>query len=295
MTCEILSAGKPVTLADQALFESYLKQFPPQTSELTFTNVFCWAEVKHHLYCEYKGHLILTARGEDCCLLVYAPVGPHPEQIMSETFGSVSRFHWTRIPEHLAHRAEPGVKATHDRDNDDYVYLVSDLRELVGKKYDGKRNFIKRFAALGPEVRRLTQTDAAACLQIQERWLESQKGNPSAKQESTALMKTLEHLEDFKLHGVGAFVDGKLAGFAIGEALAPGMFVEHFEKGLPEYTGVYPFILHEFAKSLPPGFTHLNREQDLGIEGIRKSKDSWGPAYLQRKYTFKVRCATAVK
>ena len=80
-----------------------------------------------------------------------------------------------------------------------------------------------------------------------------------------------------------------LVGFAIGEPLNATTFVEHFEKGLPEFTGIYPFILNEFAKSLPQQFTHLNREQDLGLEGLRKSKESWNPEYLERKYVLRMK------
>ncbi|TSC99973.1 MAG: hypothetical protein Greene101449_413 [Candidatus Peregrinibacteria bacterium Greene1014_49] len=275
-------------MADKPLFDHYLKTHPPTISELTFTNIFAWAEVKHHLYYECDKHLLVTYRDEKSILHLLPPIGPNPAHIMEQPLMGCRHYRWSRISEHLAHTTKLGVHPVYDRKNSDYVYPIADLRLLEGKKYDGKRNFIRRCGKLGTQARLLTAHDAAACLRIQEQWLENQKGNLSARDESTALMKTLEHYSDLGVQGIAAIVDDRLVGFAIGEPLNKTTFVEHFEKGLPEVTGIYPFLLQEFAKSIPDAFTHLNREQDLGIEGIRKAKESWHPAYLERKYMLKM-------
>lgn len=279
-----LRSCKPVHIDVKPLFDRYAAAFPPVTCELSFANVFCWAEAVHYLYAEHEGHLIFLYRDEHCRLNLLPPMGPKPEAVMSESFTGCKHYRWSRIPEHLAHTAHLKTKPVFERKNCDYVYDLGALRLLEGKKYDGKRNFIRRFTKLEPVVRTLTKKDAQDIFSIQEQWLESQKDNPSAIRESAALMKALEHYDALGLHGIGAFVGGKLAGFAIGEPLNATTFVEHFEKGLPEFTGVYPFVLREFAKSIPSSFALLNREQDLGIEGIRKAKESWNPAHLERKY-----------
>lgn len=285
----MLELLKPVTLEDRPTFQKYLEPYPQDISELTFSNIYCWAEIRHHLFCEYEGHLLITYRDEHCVLNFYPPVGPNPREMMQKLFPGLKKYCWARIPEHLAHSAEhPGKRMMFDRKNSDYVYNLADLRALAGKKYDGKRNFIKRFAKLNPEVRPLTAEDATACMQIQERWLEFQGHNPSAREESTALLKAVQHFDVLKLHGTAVLVDGALAGFTLAEPLNRTTFVEHFEKGLAEFSGVYPFLLNAFAKSIPDTYTHLNREQDLGIEGIRKSKESWNPEYLIRKYVIHV-------
>ena len=283
-----LDRCKPVTIADKPIFDRYLKAYPPVISELTFTNIFAWAEVKHHLYCECDKHLLVTYRDAKSILYLLPPVGPNPLHIMEKPVMGCRHYRWSRISEHLAHTASLGIHPVYDRKNSDYVYAIADLRALAGKKYDGKRNFIRRCMKFGAEVRSLRASDAVECLRIQEQWLEHQKGNPSARDESTALMKTLEHLARLDVQGIVVMIDGKLAGFAIGEPLNATTFVEHFEKGLPDVTGMYPFLLHAFAKSIPDSFTFLNREQDLGIEGIRKAKESWHPAFLERKYTLRM-------
>lgn len=279
---------RPVTLADRELFQRYLKEFPPVISELTFSNLYCWGDIRHHLFCEFEGHLLVTYRDEHCVLNFYPPIGPNPKGMMSRLFEGLKRYCWARIDEHLAHSVmAEGKKMLFDRKNSDYVYNLAELRELAGKKFDGKRNFVKRFAKHDPVVRPLTGADLAACMLIQESWLEFQGHNPSAREESTAMIKALQNFDAFGLHGVGLVVSDKLVGFAVGEPLNNTTFVEHFEKGLPEYSGVYPFLLNAFAKSIPAQYTHLNREQDLGIDGIRKSKESWNPEYLIRKFTLR--------
>lgn len=288
MHASFLDRCKPVTLEEKPLFDAYLRTHPPVVSEMTFTNIFAWAEVKHHLWCEFDRHLLVTFRDEKSILHLLPPVGPNPARVMEHPLMGCRHYRWSSIQEHLAHTAKLGVHPTYDRKNSDYVYTIDLLRTVEGKKYDGKRNFIRRCLKQGPMVRPMKSDDAAACLRVQEQWLEHQAGNPSARSESTALMKTLMHLDALDAGGIVVTVGNDIVGFCIGEPLNATTYVEHFEKGMPEITGIYPFLLHEFAKSIPAPFTLLNREQDLGIEGIRKAKESWHPSYLERKYTLRM-------
>jgi hypothetical protein len=286
----LLRLLKPVTLDDRALFDRYLTRYPPEVSELTFTNAFCWAEIRHHFFCECAGHLLITYRQKDCCLSFYPPVGPEPAALLRRPLEGFRDYCWTRLPKELVAGLGPPARPVLDRDNSDYVYRALDLRTLGGKEYHGKRNFARRFAErYSPEVRPLTGALASECIHIQELWLEGQRNNESARDESTALIKALRHFNDLGLRGVGVFAGASLAAFAVGEPLNPSTYVEHFEKALPGYSGAYQFLLQAFAQSLPEGVSFLNREQDLGIEGLRRAKESWHPAFLMEKYTLRVR------
>jgi hypothetical protein len=288
---ELLRRLRPVTLEDRPLIDRYLTRHPPTVSELTFTNLFCWAEVRHHLWCEHQGHLLCAYRQGDCCLSFYPPVGPDPAAVINERVEGLRDYCWARLDADLAARLGPELRPQLDRANSDYVYRVEDLRALAGKAHHSKRNFARRFAELyRPEVRPLTPARTADCLHVQELWLEGQRNNETARDESTALGKALRHFDELSLKGVAVFAGGTLTAFAIGEPLNPTTWVEHFEKALPDYTGAYPFLLQAFAQSLPDGIDFLNREQDLGIEGLRRAKESWHPAFLVEKYKVKVRC-----
>ncbi len=287
---ELLKALGSVTPGDAPLFHRYLSRYPPTVSELTFTNVFCWAEIRHHLFCEHQGHLLISYRQKDCCLSFYPPVGPEPADLLQMPIEGLRDYCWTRLDKGLVASLGPGARPTLDRDNSDFVYRVEDLRTVRGKEYHGKRNFARRFAdQYKPEVRPLTAPLAPECLHIQEQWLEGQRNNESARDESTALIKALRNFDDLGLRGVAVFAGGSLVAFAIGEPLNASTFVEHFEKALPSYTGAYQYLLQAFALSIPDNFPLLNREQDLGLEGLRRAKESWHPALLVEKYTLRVR------
>jgi hypothetical protein len=287
---ELLKLLRPVTLADKPLLDRYLAEYPPGVSELTFTNAFCWAEVRHHLFCECEGHLLICHREGDCCLSFYPPVGPSPAALLARRIDGLRDYCWTRLDKALAEMVAAWARPVPNRANSDYVYRTADLRALPGKAYHAKRNYARRFVDLyAPEVRPLTAELARECLHVQEHWLEAQRNDESARDESTALIKALRHFDDLRLHGVAVLVGGSVVAFAIGEPLNPTTYVEHFEKALPGYTGAYQFLLQAFAQSVPETFPYLNREQDLGVEGLRRAKESWHPAFLVEKYTLRVR------
>ncbi|GHU99931.1 hypothetical protein FACS189483_09680 [Spirochaetia bacterium] len=80
-------------------------------------------------------------------------------------------------------------------------------------------------------------------------------------------------------------MEGRPAAYCLGESLARGrMFAVHFEKGIDEYKGIYQYINQAFAASLPGYYTHINREQDLGDEGLRQAKETYRPVGFVRKY-----------
>jgi hypothetical protein len=121
-------------------------------------------------------------------------------------------------------------------------------------------------------------------LEVLEKWRETRgtEGDYAASREALELFETL------KMKGVLYYVNDKPVGWCLGESLARGrMFAIHFEKGLDEYKGIYQFINQSFAATLPRYYTHINREQDLGDEGLRQAKMTYRPIGFVRKYVGK--------
>src|SRR5947207_14515407 len=114
---ELLKLLKPVTIGDRRDFDRYLAQYPPVVSELTFTNAFCWAEIRHHLFCEYEEHLLISYRQKDCCLSFYPPVGPDPVPLLRRRIEGLRDYCWTRLDQALAARLGPGVPPVLDLAN----------------------------------------------------------------------------------------------------------------------------------------------------------------------------------
>ena len=126
-------------------------------------------------------------------------------------------------------------------------------------------------------------------LGMQERWcnLRNCTQNPEMHAEDMAVREALLHFKQFNLFGICVRINGKIEGFAVGEKLNQNTFVEHFEKGNTEFKGIYQYVLNQFAKHISSQFEFLNREQDLGVEGLRKSKLSYYPAFFVEKYIVK--------
>jgi hypothetical protein len=287
----ILEAMQPVTLEDRTLFDRYLTQYPPECSEMTFTNIFCWGDIKNHRFCEYRDHLLVSYQREsESEPRMFPPIGEHPTDIMLEPLPGLRVYNWVRIPKGLTEELARKASLVFDRENSDYYYRVEDLRALKGKDFDGKRNFIKRFARLNPTVRVLEARDAGACIELQDRWMiHHGGGEKSAEEETIAVKIALEHFDALPITGVVVELGHRLVAFAIGERLNPETFVEHHEKAERDFTGAYQYLLHALADMIAGGSRFINRGQDLGVPGLRKAKLSWQPAGLVGKYVLPVR------
>jgi len=212
-------------------------------------------------------------------------------ETISSLFESCS--YWKNISETVLSPAREklekhGIIIEEDRDNFDYLYHRKDLAELSGKKFHKKKNHVNNFLNTYPnhEQRSMCAELIPAAMDILEQWRqetllknENEDGDYKATKEALELYKTLT------LKGSVFFIDGKPAAFCLGESIARGrMFVTHFEKAISKYRGIYQYVNQAFAASLPEFFTLINREQDLGNEGMRQSKMTYRPCDFVRKY-----------
>ena len=180
---------------------------------------------------------------------------------------------------------ERGIVFLEDRNNFDYLYYRKDLAQLTGKKFHKKKNHVNHFLKTYPnhEQRQMNAALVPLAIEVLDRWRQNavlyNDGDYAAAREA------LDMFSFFSLQGSLFFVDGKPAAYCLGESIARGrMFAIHFEKGIDEYKGIYQFMNKAFAESLPRFFTWINREQDLGDEGLRQSKMTYRPCGFVQKY-----------
>lgn len=173
-----------------------------------------------------------------------------------------------------------------ERDDFDYLYSRDDLAFLRGKKYHSKRNFITRFEAGNPgwSYEEITPENIPDCVGICRKWLLTQDGNSGAQTEFKALSLGFDHYEKLGFKGGLLRVGGVPVAFTFGEPITDKCFVTHAEKALREYTGAYAMINREFAKNSLSEYELINREDDMGIEGLRAAKLSYHPVMLYEKY-----------
>ena len=178
-----------------------------------------------------------------------------------------------------------------DRAICDYIYLQSDLANLAGKKYHSKRNHISRFLKDNSDwgYEEITHETMDECLAMAEQWKEihADRDPQGLVEELQALRRVFVLCDDCNLRGGLLRAGGAVIAFTVGEPLNKRCFVTHFEKAFPSIPGAYPMINRCFAEHTLADFEYINREEDLGNEGLRKAKLSYHPAMLLEKYRAK--------
>lgn len=176
---------------------------------------------------------------------------------------------------------------TTNRDYSDYIYLRSDLATLTGKKFQPKRNHINRFKKeYTYKYVPITPDRVQECLYLEAEWC---KANDCDKQDGTgnerqAIVFALEHFEELGLSGGILYANDKIVAFTFGMPINKETFGVHVEKADTTVEGAYAMINFEFANHIPETFTYINREEDLGIEGLRKAKLSYQPETILEKF-----------
>lgn len=182
--------------------------------------------------------------------------------------------------------AMPGrFQLTNDRDNEEYIYLSEKLIKLSGKKLQSKRNHINRFKADNPDWTYFPLTskhELDECLFMLDEWEDNNvpKGDKSLKYDYIATKIMLENFDYLNLRGGAIRTKGKIVAFTIGEPLTADSFVVHVEKAFGDMNGAYTIINQQFIEHEAAQFKYINREEDMGIESLRKAKMSYYPDIL---------------
>jgi hypothetical protein len=260
-------------------------------SEFTFSGLYLF----RHRY-DYRisrnsgeeGGFIISGRHNGKSFFM-TPCEPPNDDILEDLFKT--HDYWKNIPESVLFPVKEkleknGIVFAEDRDNFDYLYYRSDLAELAGKKYHKKKNHVNNFLATYPdhEQRQMSAEHIPFAVEILDRWRQDKNEDGDYR----AAREALDLFDKLTLKGVIFFIGGKPAAYCLGESIARGkMFAVHFEKAVEEYRGIYQYMNQAFAASLPRFFTLINREQDLGNEGLRQAKMTYRPCGYVQKYTGK--------
>lgn len=286
---------KDVTLEDKETIQSFTLNSWRQNCDLSFSNLCSWRFMYDTQFAIIDNFLVFRfyANGE---LAYMMPVGKgnqtevlkamiadaqelgKPFQMMGVCVGTKDEIE----------RIMPGqFKFTSDRDYADYIYLRSDLATLKGKKYQPKRNHINKFMRTYPdhEYKPITPELIPECLILEAEWC---KANNCHEQEALvaerkSLTYALNHFEELGLTGGILHVNGKIVAFTFGMPINNQTFDVCIEKANAEVDGAYTMINYKFANHIPEQYIYINREEDLGIEGLRKAKLSYHPITLLEK------------
>lgn len=181
---------------------------------------------------------------------------------------------------------------SHDGCWDDYIYNTSNLSQLTGKRYQPKRNHINKFKTTFPNfnIESLEESDFESCLILAENWMKEELAKQpdseaqNLKDELEYIRYSLQHFHRLDLEGLTLKVGKELAAFCFGAPLNNSTFNTCIEKASSQFPGSYVVINQAMAQRVADRFMFINREEDLGLEGLRHAKQSYYPCKMTEKY-----------
>jgi len=291
-TIPIYPDFKIFSLKDRNLIHGFLDQYEPVSCEYSFFNLFCWQKEYDYCFCLYKDRLLVLDKKNNYFLMPLGkPLAPKKLAELSQDMKHLGKSCDIALVPHEYLIANPQIRkyyqAAPQKDSDEYIYSVKKLVELKGKKLQKKKNLISQFKRKNPTfcVERIQGPLIKKSLTLAQNILSDSKGSiKSLQKEYAALKQALGIIDRSLMDGLAIMVEGKVAAFSIFSRLTPSTYDIHFEKSDLRFKGAAQIINHETAKYLKNKCEYLNREQDLGIKGLRQAKLSWDPHLVFKPY-----------
>jgi len=285
-----------LTLENKAEYEAILRAVPERSCEYSFANLYLWGrqQVAFRFGCVlFFSHFFGRT--------VYPyPIGSGDKQAAIEAIREDARqrgipCRFSSMNQEDIRELEalfPGEFVIHcSRDSFDYVYDIHALADLKGKKLQKKRNHLNRFRLNHPDCRTepLAAANQEAALEMVQAWYRSRTAqDPEGNYllEEIALTKALRDYAALEMEGIVLVEEGRILALTMGSRLSGDTYDIHFEKAREDVDGAYAAVNSEFARYLRekhPELKYLNREDDMGLEGLRKAKLSYYPHHMIEK------------
>lgn len=294
---------KDISIDSKKELDKYFNLVDYEACEYCFATLYLWQHVYKTKYYIGEDFAVIMAEyeGNSFSILPLASKEKLPKVIdfVVKHFESEGKKIYFRgitkeVVEMLNEKYPRKFNYTEERDLFDYIYDGESLRTLAGKKNQKKRNhlnyFLKEYEGRY-EYKLLSKENFGECLQLLSAWTINKEENDEFDEgmddEFVGIKKIFDdydNLED-KLKVAGVYVDGKLEAFTMGELINPNMALVHIEKANPDIRGLYQYINQQFILNEFPQVEFVNREEDLGIPGLRKAKLSYHPVRFVEKYT----------
>lgn len=291
---------KSIELNDRQIVNSFLHDYKPRTSEWTFTNLFIWRSHYNFHWSVYKDWLLISCNEGNDTIYMMQPIGPPGRNelipmvfqfLVDECGIAIPRIE--KADKRFVSEVE-GMKHViiePSRNHFDYVYVREDLVLLSGNKYRSKRNHINQLVRqYSFSYTTLEEKYVKDSLDLQEKWCQMRRceDDLDLMDEWEAVQEILEHYQSLDVMGGVIIIENRVEAFTVGERLNENTAVIHIEKANPEIPGLYPMINQQFCEKALKDITYVNREQDLGIEGLRNAKLSYYPDHFEEKYQIRM-------
>jgi len=280
---------KPVTLEDKPLFDKHYAKYPPVHSDNMFTTMVSWKDYSNYHYAQVGDSLIIMTKVKNK-IQFRPPSGKHNLDIINE-FLKLAKKEGSDQPvglidtktKDLLSKNYPELQFVPDRDYFDYVYLASDLSELSGTDFSKIRNRLNKFKKnYLYTLEKISKENIHEIGEFLKRWClwKDCDSDPILENEKKAILYSIANYFELKLSGIAIRINGSVEAIAVFEKMNFDTAVVHYEKGSPDYDGIYKAINQETAKILEKDFTFINRQSDMNLPGLRKAKMSYRPHHL---------------
>jgi len=290
---------KKIEMGDKPWIDQLLAAANLRASHYSFTNLFAWAGSYQYRVAQLNSQLVVKGQDLSGSVYYFFPVGagdPAPvlqEMMRDAAEGGVKFVLAALSPAQLdvLDSLFPGrFKYKRRRDSFDYIYLLDKMVTLAGDKLHGKRNFVNRFKKhQNWSFEAISADNIPECWEMNLEWCKKNGCiyDQQLGSEKCAIRRCFDNFNQLDLEGGALRVDGKVIAFTIGDRLNLDTFDIHFEKAFDEFQGAYQMINHQFATLIQqkyPDIIYLNREEDMGLEGLRKAKLTYRPVMMEEKY-----------
>ena len=282
----------PVTVADKPLFDYYMHSSEEQNCDFNFANIFCWCPIYHSEVAEVDGFMVIRfdnggaksymqpiGSGDKAVILELLRQDAFEQRIPLRLYGLSAEWQ-----EFLEENYPQEFAFDRQRALSDYIYRTEDLAQLQGRRYQPKRNHLNRFVAQYEwHTEPLSKQNIKDCIALYNKWLHSREVGEMERAEQLAIERAFENFEVLGLRGLVLYVDGRAAAFSYGTPITQKTFCTHIEKHDAEVERAATMINREMARMLEGEYEFINREDDLGLEGLRFAKMSYYPSLLLDK------------
>lgn len=290
------------TLADKEWINIKTAEAGCPSCEYTFGNIFSYGAIMELGVSEVCGCLVTRCVVDGNVMYCY-PVGNGDrkravEEIISDAQSRNTSFILFGITAEMSEELENNFpdrfEIYFDRDGSDYVYSSEDLITLKGKKYQPKRNHISFFKKnYSWTYEKITASNISDCMDMNKKWVDMADTDKrdDLQNELKIIGRVFENYDSLGFVGGLIRVDGEVIAYTMGERMNDESFCVHFEKAYSSFRGAYPMINREFCERELSSYRYINREDDLGVENLRKAKLSYYPVIISEEYEAKLKDA----
>lgn len=298
---------KPITIDDLKLLNPFLKEFSSSSCQHSFAAMLGLTDKYGDEYCFIDDVLFIhrSHQDHDGYRVYLAPLGnlstsisKYVQMIFDDAHDYGLKASFETVTEEFKNLLIDNFDSNlfdieYNRDYSEYIYTVEGLSVLPGRDLAAKRNRVRAFYSAYEghiEIKDITPSNISDVKEFTKVWIKERMeslDDPGLESESKAISIYLNNFEALNFRGIVVYLYGKVAGYAAGVPISSDTIDEVIEKGLRDVTGIYQLLCNEFANICCKDFAYINREEDVGLEGLRRAKESYKPYKLLNKYMIK--------